>query len=240
MLWQRAFYPGEFIFNGPWDGVQGWFLPPDYYRENDHFLYWQINIPEIADPFIQEAGTIYWLVISMPFFVDPFAPPGVGWKTSLDHFQDAAVFGWPGSWMPISDPINGEEIDFAFVITGETTPPPTCCVNITAVDGGYLSALSIPRIYADITNEGTGPCINVSWDFTFSGGLILLGAANGVLPLIAPGATFTVSSGPVIGFAIPGIFPAQVTVTADAANNACPPATITKEILVLLLLCKVM
>ncbi|MBU0496592.1 MAG: hypothetical protein KKC68_01720 [Candidatus Thermoplasmatota archaeon] len=238
MMWQYIFQPGEFIFNGPWDGVQGWYWPPDYYRENDHFTYWQINIPDIPDPFIQEAGTIYWLVISMPFYVNPFAPPGVGWKTSLDHFMDAAVFGYPGNWVPIHDPINGEQIDFAFVITGETPPPPYCCVNITAINGGFLDAVKTPTVNADITNMGTGTCVNVSWSFAFSG-LIFLGPASGVIPSMAPGATVTVSSKPVLGFAFPGIFPGQVTITADAENNACPPATITREIQVLLLLCKV-
>jgi len=240
MLWQRIFQPSEFIFNGPWDGVEGWYWPPEYYQQEDHFLYWQINIPNISDPFIQEAGTIYWLVINMPFFVNPYEPPGVGWKTSKDHFMDAAVFGYTGTWTPIHDPLTGDQIDFAFVITGETTPPPPqCCINITSVDGGYLSPLKTLNVHANITNTGTTNCKNVSWAFNFTGKWLFLGVANGIIPTLAPGTTATVTSKIVIGFAVPGIFPATVTITADAENNACRPVTITKNILVLFILLKV-
>jgi len=118
LLWSRTFDIDQFIIAGPWDGNQGWLWPYGEFILNNHFQYWQVNIPEIDDPWEQEEGEIYWLVIGMPYF-DP--PTAVGWKTSQDHFMDAAVWGGEGSWQPITDPLTGDNIDFAFVITGE--PP---------------------------------------------------------------------------------------------------------------------
>jgi len=121
-LWFRQFTMDEFIINGPWDGNQGWWHPSGEWIPNDHNMYWQINIVDIEDPWIQEEGVIYWLVIEMPYFDFPF--PAIGWKTTLDHWNDNAVFGVPGNWISLWDPINPDEpIDFAFVITGEEEEP---------------------------------------------------------------------------------------------------------------------
>ena len=51
--------------------------------------------------------------------------PAVGWKTSLEHFRDDAVWGGPDNWNPLFDPITGETLDLAFVITTceDNTPP---------------------------------------------------------------------------------------------------------------------
>jgi hypothetical protein len=84
-----------------------------------HFFYYQINIPEIPEPFIQEEGEIYWLVIT----IDAFPPQFVGWKNSLDYFMDHAVWNDSVIWMRI------DGIDFAFVITGEPLPPPIPAVG---------------------------------------------------------------------------------------------------------------
>jgi hypothetical protein len=237
MLWSYQFLPDDFIIAGPWVGDQGWFLPPDWFQRPDHIEYWQINIPDIEQPFDQQEGTIYWLVIRMPFFVDPFAPPGVGWKTSLENYEDNAVYGSPTEWFPIFDPISGENIDFAFVIDGGG-PDPYCCLEITGVNGGLLNPANSFKVFANITNTGTGTCYNVNWSITFNG-LIFFGPANGVLADIPPGITKTVESKFVLGFAIPGILPGEVTVAADCPNNTCPNPTVTKDILVLLFLLNV-
>ena len=87
-LWSRQFSQDEFIINGPFaGGLQGWFSPPDVYIPNDHQNYYQINIINIPNPFEQLAGEMYWLLINMPYY----SSPGVGWKTSLNHFTDNAV-----------------------------------------------------------------------------------------------------------------------------------------------------
>jgi len=84
----------------------------------------------IANPFIQEAGTIYWLEIAA--ILPTGANYEVGWKTSTDHFMDDAawsspVAGWQDLHYPDNDPLNrgGRSIDLAFVITPE---PATMCL----------------------------------------------------------------------------------------------------------------
>lgn len=120
LLWDGMFSADEFIIAGPWNGDQGWLEPYGEFFLHDHIYYYQINIKDIPDPFMQENGNIYWLVIEMPFLY----PIEVGWKTTQDHFMDAAVWGNPNQWIPIIDPITGDSIDFAFVITSVESPPP--------------------------------------------------------------------------------------------------------------------
>lgn len=225
LKWSREFTLEDYMIAGPWDGPQGWLWPYGEFILDNHFQYWQINIPEIQDPFIQEAGNIYWLVIQMPYY-DP--PVAVGWKTSNDHFMDAAVWGNPGDWQPIFDPITGDNIDFAFVITTEEGPEPECCLKIDSMNGGLLNSPSSLNVKAVIKNTGTAECKNISWEFSFSGGIVLYGSKSGTIASLLPGATQTVESKIVIGLAIPGMFPGNVTIKADCANNACPPAVMTK------------
>jgi len=161
LLWQRTFYPGEFVVAGPWQGNQGWLDPPSTYYPDNHNLYFQINIIDIDDPFEQTAGEIYWLVIQMPFNEMWI----VGWKNSLDYFMDHAVFtedpqyDW---WI-----IDG--IDFAFVITGEEIPPPECCLDIENITGGLFDTPPSLSVNAEIANIGTGVCTNITWEFEFTG-----------------------------------------------------------------------
>jgi len=89
---------------------------------------WQYNF--YIDPVVawsQQVGTIYWLDVqylpSAPFTTNLF-----GWKTSIEHFQDDAVFGDnilpgedPSSWSELLYP-TGQSRDLAFVIT---TPEPS-------------------------------------------------------------------------------------------------------------------
>ena len=86
---------------------------------------WQYNF--LIDPslaFRQQVGTIYWLDVqyipSAPFTTNLF-----GWKTSIEHWQDDAVFGdnlQPGGpptfWEELMYP-TGQSRDMAFVITPE-------------------------------------------------------------------------------------------------------------------------
>lgn len=114
-LWSRQFLPHEFTTR-EWDvGNQGWYDPWDqFFLPGDHTLTWQANIDHILDPFWQEEGTIYWLGLSV--ITDPFAQ--VGWKTSLDHFEDDAVWFDPTmGWHELFDPFTGVSMDLAFVIT---------------------------------------------------------------------------------------------------------------------------
>ncbi len=175
LLWSRTFYTGSFIIAGPWTGDQGWYHPLTSWFEHDHQQYWQINIIDIGDPFEQEEGVIYWLVIQMPYYSFPY--PAIGWKTSQDHWNDNAVFGNPGNWIPLWDPITTppEPIDFAFVITEEVPLPEVACE-------GVIDWLRVrPEEYVTETfgvgnNGDTGSLLNwhvdswPSWgtDWTFS------------------------------------------------------------------------
>jgi len=100
-------------------GDQGWFDPyTGEYIPSDHDSYFQINLTNIRDPFIQQEGEIYWLGVSIDTsFAD-------GWKTTLDHFMDDAVYRtseglWNELVYPSAHPNAGESIDLAFVITPE-------------------------------------------------------------------------------------------------------------------------
>ena len=93
------------------------------YLPDNHNLAWQINIPYIEDPFLQE-GTpdqpiIYWLDICVVVEGGEW-----GWKTSTEQWKDDAVWGVfaeppGGPWYPIEHPETGKSLDLAFVITPE-------------------------------------------------------------------------------------------------------------------------
>ena len=59
----------------------------------------------------------------------------IGWKTSLDHWNDDAVFmGSDGLWHEFRDPVTGVSLDMAFVIT----PEPGTLVLLAAAGIGLL------------------------------------------------------------------------------------------------------
>ncbi len=99
--------------------VQGWLDPVQGIVDpNNHQNYFQYNVIDIPNPFLQNEGTIYWLDIS----VQVADPTGTrwGWKTSIDHFNDDAVYSLPdGSWNELRDPLTDVSLDMAFVITPE-------------------------------------------------------------------------------------------------------------------------
>lgn len=102
------------------DSLQGWYDPiPPYMEPENHLQTWQYNffIPE-EEAFIQEEGTIYWLVVEVTL---ADGTPFWGWKTTLDHFNDDSVFlDFTGLWVELFDPLEpGLSLDQAFVITGE-------------------------------------------------------------------------------------------------------------------------
>lgn len=120
LLWERNFPvgPGSKIIQYG-SGPQGWYNPnTQQWVKPDHFLFYQWNLEDILDPFVQEAGKIYWLDLSV---MAPGAPTGIGWKTSIEHFNDNAVWGDLPTpiWKELLDPITGISLDLAFVITPE-------------------------------------------------------------------------------------------------------------------------
>lgn len=122
LLWERDFFIGPDVTIRDWGtGEQGWYEPnTGEARRPDHFFTYQANIEHIVDPFIQELGTVYWLDLSIRG-LPPNILNRVGWKTSLDHFRDDAVWGDFGipDWHELRDPITQQSLDLAFVITPE-------------------------------------------------------------------------------------------------------------------------
>jgi hypothetical protein len=111
-----------------------------------------------------------------------------------------------------------------------------CCLVIKSMTGGLFAPTASLKIEAVIENIGTADCTDVTWQFTTSGGIVLWGTKGDTEPSLLPGATLTVKSRIFIGLAIPGIFPGEVTITANATNNACLPATKTKQLFLLVFL----
>ena len=98
---------------------QGWYDPSSgQWNRPDHQAYFQYNIVDIPNAFYQDVGTIYWLDISARV-VEPDL--FWGWKTSRDHWMDDAVWSDLAgvAWQELFDPITGESLDMAFVITPE-------------------------------------------------------------------------------------------------------------------------
>ena len=133
-LWQMVFQPGTFeVRQEAVDIPEGWMEFPDFYEFPGDTVCWQYNFfipPEQA--FLQRGGpgepVIYWLgVTAVP--VDGAAR--FGWKTSLEHWNDDAVWSFrpdppSGPWeelrYPPQHPMERESIDLAFVITGTEEP----------------------------------------------------------------------------------------------------------------------
>ena len=121
ILWQRPFTPNEFTMLDYGDGQQGWYNPmTGEALSNDHSLFHQINIDNIAEPFVQQQGEIYWLGVIVE--VEPNGGAEWGWKTSLsDHFGPDAIWleaANGGYLRRLLDP-SGQPLDLAFVITPE-------------------------------------------------------------------------------------------------------------------------
>jgi len=119
LLWNHVFEPGEFGFRLYGEGPQGFYNPETgQHVWPDHNVFYQINITRIPDPFVQRQGQIYWLSLTVD--MDLGMP---GWKTSLEHWEDDAVWRPRDAagvgWQPLTDPFTGQTLDLAFVITPE-------------------------------------------------------------------------------------------------------------------------
>ena len=134
LLWEADFPTGSFAIRQYGTGDQGFYDPAEnLIVPNDHHNIWQANITDIADPFVQEIGKIYWLDLS----VTPLIITGgseFGWKTSMDHFEDAAVWldssGPIPQWRPLTDPFGvSEQLDMPFVITPEPATMSLLCIG---------------------------------------------------------------------------------------------------------------
>ena len=133
VLWSRVFPPGSFTVRPFQAGLQeGWMDPPAGYIFPGDTVCWlyYFQIPA-SEAFCQQgteqAPMVYWLdVQAQP--LSPVTPAQFGWKTSIRHWNDAAVWGmgqepYPGPWnelrYPPQHPQQMQAIDLAFAIGGE-------------------------------------------------------------------------------------------------------------------------
>ena len=137
VLWEQTFEPDDWVeveIEGP---PEGWYDPGtgEFFPAN-HIMYYQYNISGISDPFVQEVGLIYWLSISAQVAEEP--PAQWGWKSSVEHFMDDAVWApeLPASWVELYEPpAFTQSLDLAFVITGNwgaCVLPGGDCVEVSA------------------------------------------------------------------------------------------------------------
>ena len=83
--------------------LEAWYDPskdPDLIVPNDHDAYFQYNviIPPTVEYFYQTAGTVYWLSVSA-ILQDDGVPVMWGWKSTIDHWNDDAVWARTGEYL---------------------------------------------------------------------------------------------------------------------------------------------
>lgn len=129
-IWHYDNQPSEISVRHWGTGDQGWYDPSTgQVIPNNHQDIWQYNLLfDEADAFIQHQGEIYWLEISVRLPFDSTAK--WGWKSSVDHFNDDAVWGHDEPYTIWEDelyepPDFTQSLDLAFVITPE---PATICL----------------------------------------------------------------------------------------------------------------
>ncbi|MGQ9581260.1 MAG: DUF7901 domain-containing protein [Armatimonadota bacterium] len=135
VLWWHEFEPGNFAWQ--WEGstnlLEGWMNPPEGYEfPGDHNCI-RYDFVILEKPFIQRGSpdnpVVYWLDIQ----AEPLdSNARIGWKTSLEHWNDDAVWGsgrepYSGQWYELRYPpqheLYGQSIDLAFAITGVAEQP---------------------------------------------------------------------------------------------------------------------
>ncbi len=131
VLWVRTFQPGEYAERIYAEDInEGWMNPPEWYIFPGDHICWQYNFHIDSAEAFEQQGTpdepvVYWLdVQAAPMYTGLY----FGWKTSLDHWNDDAVWGqgmepYLGPWdeliYPPGHEMQGESIDLAFVIATE-------------------------------------------------------------------------------------------------------------------------
>jgi hypothetical protein len=133
LLWSRDFKSAQFDATKHAEKLkEGWFVPcKPIYEPSADTVCWQFDFDiDRSEAFIQWQGTIYWLSVQAQVVHAPMSEATrFGWKTSVDHWNDDAV--WRTEIMPISrpwgelrypqrHPLEGESVDLAFEITSET------------------------------------------------------------------------------------------------------------------------
>lgn len=133
VLWYRVFPPGSFTAQVYQGGIlEGWMDPPAGYIFPGDTVCWKYTFQVPAsDAFCQEgtpdAPKVYWLDVQARVLSGP-GLTRFGWKTSIQHWNDDAVWGqgvepYPGPWNELVYPppheLHPQSIDLAFALGGD-------------------------------------------------------------------------------------------------------------------------
>jgi len=133
LLWRCDFGPGQFtVEQVPAHAEEAFYCPCvlDAFFPNNHMQVWKYSFyldDAACEQFTQEGSiddpSIYWLdVQAQPLTLNHNPQVRFGWKTSIEHWKDDAVWargtedGHSG-WTALTDPRTGETLDMAFAIT---------------------------------------------------------------------------------------------------------------------------
>jgi hypothetical protein len=167
-LWH--FKEGKIVVKYEEPSMQGWLCPcaptdAEKVAPENHTRYALVNVMDIQEPFKQEKGVVYWLVIraNMALMEQGIYQPEVGWKTSVDHFRRPAVWvKWPMSttdsvWDVVAVP-EYKQTDMAFVINGRGVQP----LEMDFGDAPQLYCFTTPCPFYPTTlaNDGARHIIN--------------------------------------------------------------------------------
>jgi len=140
LLWRREFQPGQFSVKAyARDLKEGYFVPcssPPYYEYPGDSICWQYDFHIDPGSAFRQTGTtaarkVYWLAVearpSVPT-ANPDRPVRFGWKTSLTHWNDDAVWDTgselPRLWKELRYPdahrYKQQSIDLAFQVGTQT------------------------------------------------------------------------------------------------------------------------
>jgi len=114
--------------------LQGWLCPANtnpsqVFLPDDHTRFSQVNITGIDNPFYQEQGRRYWLVLHLlcPYAQSNTIQAQAGWKTAIQRYGQSPLWTpWPIAPAPVWRPIPDSTAvppDMAFVINGRDIPP---------------------------------------------------------------------------------------------------------------------
>ncbi len=163
LLWQRDF-PADALniqFVSYITEGQAWYDPAQGYQPANHYGLYRCDVDSIPQPFIQTAGNIYWLDISV------YSDQQLGWKTADlaqypqpytgNHFQDDGVWGvfpaaggdptWTDLTWPPGLPNGGQSIDLSFIVTKLPHPTP--------VGGSVPKSFQLDQNYPNPFNPST-------------------------------------------------------------------------------------
>jgi len=176
ILWSKMFNPGSYVVNqvannNPEDWYDPW---TGLWMNNNHLNAYQYDFFIEDSFFVQDSGTVYWLVIATTSGLEY----SFGWKTTEFHrrYRDDAVWQYGPIWTPMFYPPGHEyadlTLDLAFVITGPECWPSIDVekkvwdeANADWVDSTDIDSCSNAEFLITIHNDGT--CGDL-WDIDVS------------------------------------------------------------------------